>query len=67
MLECLLEGRRCNAKFLDADVERPLASASAIADGKECGYFSSLTNLTFENTSERTSKLVLAIGSSMCT
>ena len=34
MLECVRESRRSNVKFLDADVQRPLASASAVADGK---------------------------------
>ena len=39
MLECVREGRRCNAKFLDADVQRLLVLVSVVGDGKECGLF----------------------------
>ena len=39
MLECVREGRSCNAKFLDADVQRLLVLVSAVGDGKECGLF----------------------------
>ena len=31
-LEFVRDGKHCNMKFLDADVKRPLASVSAIAD-----------------------------------
>ena len=42
MLECVREGRRCNAKFLDADVQRLLGQlvlVSVVGDGKDCGLF----------------------------
>ena len=46
-LGCVREGRGCNVKFLDADVQRPLASASAVADGKRMWSISGLKNLIF--------------------
>ena len=59
MLECVREGRRCNVKFLDADVQRPLASASVVADGKRMWSVSGLKNLIFyENLGARTTKLI---------
>ena len=45
MLECVREGRSCNAKFLDADVQIPLASASAVPDNKRMWSVSGLKNL----------------------